>query len=142
MKETERKVLLMKKFEKTSRNVEFYALCHEVCDDKNANAIFWACVRADIESIDDFMTFDWTKAYRVKGIGETRLEFIKEMILFVEDEEKIQHMLETNVILRKFYDDDFQKRVIELEDGIYSPVKIARVLNIDESFARVIRRWA
>lgn len=131
----------MKHLENVFKRVEFWAVCHEVCDFANATAIHNAFRRAGIQTVDDFKSLELTDCRKIRCVGEMRLEFVKEMKLFVEDKEKMQTLRKTNATLRRWiYDDDFRRRAVALRDGNYTTRQIAKALDIDDLIALWIDR--
>lgn len=125
----------MKTYERNLKKMELEVLCREICDEKNATAIYNALRRHGVYTIEDLKSEDSCILSRFKGIGEMRLEFIKELKKVIEDEEKTQKILDKDVELTKMKNDKTLCEQIEklyFEERYYIE-KIARILGISKN---------
>lgn len=121
--------------------LELRALCYEICDRLNVVTIYHALLRANICSIDDLRSCDLNALAKKRGFGEMRLEFIKEMKLAIEDEEKIQNILEKDNDIAKLRNDadTLYEQVKKLYYEGKRPCRIAEALGISEDAVGLLR---
>lgn len=123
----------MNNYETELKIMELKALCWEICDKKNASHIYHRLLRAGVYSIDDLKCLDIT-TQRLTGIGEMRLEFIKELILTIGDEEKIRKIMENDSdITRLRKDSTLYEKIQHLHSVGYSDIQIAKTLGLRET---------
>lgn len=112
---------MKQEFKRAIEELELKVLCCEICDKINANAIYHALHRAGIYTIDDLREHDFGTRPRILNLGEMRLEFIKEMKMIIEDEEKIQNIFSKDDDITKLRNDADrlyeQARKLRYEEG-------------------------
>lgn len=120
------------------KQLELRVLCDEICDKQNATAIYHGLIRSGIKSIGDLKDCD-LRTLRGRHFGEMRMEFVNEMKIIIEDEEKIQSIMEKdNDVMRLRNDTELYERVISLDEAGYSTREIAEILGLRETTLRII----
>lgn len=126
-------------YEGKMKELEMWVLCYTMCDKMNMTAIRNALRRRDVYTIDDLRDRDLSELAHRSSIGEMRLEFIKEMKLTIEDEEKIQSMMDgDNDVRRLRHDKKLFEMAVNLSRAGKSDRKIAEALGLRMETVRII----
>lgn len=126
-------------YEGRMKELEMWVLCNTMCDKKNMVAIRNALRRRDVYTIDDLRDRNLSELARFRTVGEVRLEFIKEMKLIIEDEEKIQSMMDEDSDVRRLrHDKKLFEMAVDLSRAGKSDRKIAEALGLRIETVRII----
>lgn len=126
-------------YEGKMKELEMWVLCSTICDKKNMVAIRNLLRRHYVYTIDDLRDRNLSELARFRTVGEVRLEFIKEMKLTIEDEEKIQSIMDGDSDVRRLrYDRKLFEKADDLSRAGKSDEKIAEVLGLRIETVRII----